>query len=743
MTASEALLSQAVALLGAGRGAEAAALLEGPCAQRPDWAYAWFLHGAGLHQAGRPHEALAAFERAVAAGPELVQAHNARATLLAALERYAEAIEAFRQAARLAPRDPMIAANTALALERGGRRDEALTWYGRALDLDPGAYGPRLNRCALLLSLGRARDALTDADELVRRHGGRADAHFNRGRALLALDRDAGALEAADAALACEPGHLGALVDRGLALAGLGRFEQADAAFAEVARRDPEGLRAIVRRARAAVPGARSVAVDDSAMPDPRGVFAARGIERLRRCDWRGRDDFLAALSALVMDPNAREPLLLDWCLPFASLWLPLGHDVRARIGAAAARAVSAAVAVAGTGRMSGSGRRERIGPLRIGLLSPDFRDHPVASLLAPVLERHDRSRVRIHGYALMPDDGSAGGRRLRAACDAISDLTGLADREAAAKIAADGIDILIDVAGYVEGARPEILALRPAPLAAGLYYMGSSGAPWIDYQLTDPVTVPPQTAERWTEHLVRLPRTPFVHDLPRDPPPALSRAEEGLPASGAVLCCLNAPHKIEPAALAAWSRILARVPDSVLWLLAEGETAANLRTAAVAAGVDPGRLRFAARAPRERHLARLALADCFLDTFTYNAHTTAVEALSVGLPLITLAGHTAAARCATAILRAGGEPGLAVRDVAAYEELAVRLAADPAQRAAVRARLLASRASSALFDPAGLGRYLEAAYATIWTRHASGLPPAAFDVPDASGPQDGGIATS
>jgi hypothetical protein len=278
-------------------------------------------------------------------------------------------------------------------------------------------------------------------------------------------------------------------------------------------------------------------------------------------------------------------------------------------------------------------------GRLRVGYLSPDFRDHVVGRLARPLLEQHDRSAVEVFAYSLAPDDGSALRRALASAADRFRDVSALDDRTAAATIAGDGIDILVDLAGYTDGARPEILALRPAPVQVTyLGFAGSTGADYIDYALTDRVTTPAGSEDWWSEQLAFLPHTHFLY-APWDAPDlgTVSRQAYGLPSDAVVFCAFHSAHKIGPESFSAWAEILRRAPGSVLWLLDSGPPSGPICAArgrgrrACQAGGGAARARAAS-------LARLAPSTSSSTRFLPTPWR-ACDALRMGVPAATLTG--------------------------------------------------------------------------------------------------------
>jgi len=322
--------------------------------------------------------------------------------------------------------------------------------------------------------------------------------------------------------------------------------------------------------------------------------------------------------------------------------------------------------------------------------------------------------------------------KRLEAAFDRFIDIRRKSDAEVASLMTEMGIDIAVDLKGFTERGRPGIFALRPAALQVSyLGYPGTMGADFIDYIVADGTVIPEQHQSYYSEQIVRLPGSYQCNDSKRriaETTP--TRAEAGLPETGFVFCCFNNNYKITPEVFGIWMRLLHDVKGSVLWLL-EGNAAAsrNLRNEAAARAVAGERLIFATRQSLEDHLARHRLADLFLDTLPYNAHTTASDALWAGLPVLTVLGETFAGRVAASLLHAVGLPELIAPSVAAYEKLALHLARDPAALTELKARLARNRLAFPLFDTSHFTSSLEAAYLAMIERHCRGEPPAHITV--------------
>lgn len=368
-----------------------------------------------------------------------------------------------------------------------------------------------------------------------------------------------------------------------------------------------------------------------------------------------------------------------------------------------------------------------RDGRIRIGYFSADFHDHATAFLMAELFELHDRGRFEIHAFSFGPQRSGTMRPRLEAAIEHFTDVSLLTDAEIVAQARACELDIAIDLKGYTTHSRAGIFAARVAPIQVNyLGYPGTMGASFIDYIIADHNLIPAGQEAHYSEKVLRLPHCYQPNDRRRpvaDASPA--RAALGLPAEGFVFCCFNNSFKITPDVFAIWMHLLLQTPGSVLWLLEDNKTAAdNLRSEAEAHGIDPQRLVFAPRLPLAEHLARHRQADLFVDTFHYNAHTTASDALWAGLPVVTCAGNTFASRVGASLLRACNLPELVTESAADYADLCLALARDPERLAALRSRLGEKPTRLPLFNTPVFTRHLEMAFEAMHTRHQSGLIP-------------------
>ncbi len=599
--------------------------------------------------------------------------------------------------------------------------EAALAGYDAVLADEPVNRDALQNRAICLTRLGRYGDAFDANRRLVDAHPDFALAHFNLAETCLPLDRFEDAVAMCDRALGLEPALGRALLTKGFALAALGRLDASrDALKAALASNDPqvrERLRDWVE------PDGRPTILD------PLDLFTAKFHDRLLRCEWARfeEDRMLIERAVLASAPDARRPRSIAYRL------VNLGISRRAqRIALSQVSRIVEADA-AQLPRLPAPLAKTPDRLLRIGYVSGCFCDHPAARLLRGVLREHDRKRFRVHTYALTPSDGSEEHREIVASSDRFADLSHLDWHAAARRIRNEGIDILVDLDGYVQGNRGEIVAQRPAPLQVALMgYAGTLGSSFIDYLVADDAVLPPGDEEDYSERVVRLPHTYFAtYYLTLELPRRATRSEHRLPERGFVFCAFNRYEKYDPHRFSTWMRILRAVPDSVLWLLS-GLGEGNLRAAAAAAGVAPERLVFAGRLRHHfQHLDRARLADLYLDTRLFNAHTTACDLLWAEVPLLTAPGDTFASRVAASLLRAARLEELIARDEDDYAELAIALARDSGRLARIKRHLVENKARLPLFDTPRYVRNLERAFNAMWRRHAAGQPPAGFDVAD------------
>jgi protein O-GlcNAc transferase len=608
----------------------------------------------------------------------------------------AQQLQQLQQAIQRDPRNPGLHYELG-NLHLQSQPELALASFKTALKLAPG-------HPQILLQLGNAYSAMSRYEEAAAQFSAslksdpdQAAVHYNLGNALRELGRPQQAANSYQAALRLDPSDADCHNNLGNVLRELGKLDEAIACYRSALRLNPRLHHARLHLMH----------------------------QRQHVCDWQDWDSEIAEIRRLVRkEPRAQ-------ISPFAFLSLPGTTAAEQRLCSERWVENRFKGLVPAPDRLAAFAARPVNARLRIGYLSADFRQHPLTSLAAELVELHDRQGFEIFGYSYGPNDKSTERKRWEQAFDHFREIRPLPLQQAAQRIFDDRIDILVDLTGYTQSSRTGILALRPAPIQVNwLGFPGTLGAPFADYLLTDRTVTPESDAAHYSERLVYLPDTYQSNNRERLDAPAPTRTTCGLPEAGMVFCCFNQTFKITPQVFDSWMKILTATPGSVLWLLECNPWAkANLGREAETRGVNPERLVFAPRASQAEHLARHRCADLFLDTAPYNAHTSTSDALWAGLPVLTQLGDTFPARVAASLLQSAGLPELITHSSEEYEQTAIRLAADRSQLAALHERLAAELPQSPLFDTPRFGRQLETAYHTMWLRHAEGLPPQSFDV--------------
>ncbi|WP_091741277.1 tetratricopeptide repeat protein [Phenylobacterium immobile] len=716
-----------LALLRVGKFKPAAAILERAIAAEPnDWSLRCNL-GDALLGLGRPQDAVAAYDHALGLAPDAAPAWARRATALLDLERPDAALADAERALGWAPRDAQALAARAAALTALDRVDEAIVAVGQAMAAAPDDHGLAVDRARLLFKAGRFAEAASDCTRALTQDSQNVEALIVRGAALAKLHQPQAALADAEAATALTPRDAEAQFIRGLRLDALGRGEAAIEAYKRALalgdRKRPD-LRALnnlgaslieLKRYGEAIAALRQVLAVE---PRHRHALGAYAHAQRMTCDWTDAAAVEAALRTIVETGEAEVP---------PGVVLAYFDDPDLQLKAARNHAAANMVAVAP--RPAPHARGER---LRIAYLSADFHDHATMRLAIGVFERHDRARFDVCAISFGPDDGSALRARTVAAFETFLDAQAMSDEAIVAWMRERRIDVAVDLKGFTAGSRKRVFAARPAAVQVNyLGFPGTLGSEAYDYVLADAITAPSAMWPFFSEKIVHLPDSYQPNDSHRETPiGGPSRADAGLPPAGFVFCCFNNSYKITPSVFGVWMRLLAAVEGSVIWLLGDNELAmANLRKEAAVRGVDPARLVFAPRVTLNDHLARHRLADLCLDTLPYGAHTTASDALWMGLPIVTCLGAAFAGRVGASLCAAAGLDALIAPDLTAYEALALSLARDPERLDTIKAHLAAARTTAPLFDDERYRRGLEAAYEVMWTRREADEPPAAFAV--------------
>ena len=679
-----------------------------------------------LQKMNRPAAALASFDQALLLKPDYLEAFVNKATMLVQLQRHDDALATLDKVVALNPNIPEIWTNRAGALMALNRPEQALESYDRAIALRPSYAQAWKSRGTLLMALGRPQPALASFEKILAFDANDADALRSSAQILLLLERRRDAAARYERYLALKPddgdawGHYGiALVETERHADALAAFEKAvalNANNADAWNHRGNVLFELKRYDEAATSYERALAIAPD-LPNSEGYLAQ---SRRRCCDWSRIEGDRAKIAAGL---RAGRPVI-D---PFGNLIIsasPADQLVSARITISASTPPDAP--------LLWQGERYSHDRIRVAYLSADFRPHPVAFLIAGVFEHHDKTRFETVGLSFGPNTGSDIRKRIEGAFDQFFDVRDVSDFDVATRMRQMEIDIAVDLTGFCEHGRTEILGFRPAPVQVNyLGFPGTSGADFIDYIIADRTIIPPEHAQFFSEQVVYLPDTYQPNDRKRRIGSRTpTRREEGLPDEGTVFCAFNNAYKITPPIFDLWMGLLRELEGSVLWLLGDNPAAiSNLAREAEARGVSARRLIFAPRVPPEDHLARFGLADLFLDTLPYNAHTTASDALWTGVPVITCIGEAFAGRVAASLLKAAGLPELVTHSLEDYRTRARELGGDRGALIRLKERLKLAHSASPLFDTAGFTRHLEAAYTHMWHRRQQGEAPRSFGV--------------
>jgi protein O-GlcNAc transferase len=707
-----------------------------------------------LHRAGRSAEAAQRYDAVLALDPRHVEALNLLGQLHAEQGDFAAALTLLGRSLKVNPRQPYVLNIEGIMFAQQKKYDDALKSLNRAILLKPDFAEAFLNRGNVRQELHQPAEALANFDAAIAKRPDYADAWTNRGNVLQELQRFADAVASYEKALALKP-DADTCSNCGNALAQLKHFDAALARFEQAIAMNPDHAEAHCGKATALSALGR---YEDAATAFERAI-ARRG-------------NYIEAQSALaylfcglkrygeavmwfnrVLALDEKHPYILgdrlSACMHIAawdsfdaqcekilrairtgerasspSAMLAIPADARTLQQCAATYAADIARPPASP---DWNGERYAHDRIRIGYYSADFHGHATAYLMAEVLEMHDRARFEIVAFSYGPDKPDPLRERLKRVVDRFIDVRDESDQAIGTLSRREEIDIAVDLKGFSVDNRASIFARRIAPIQVNLLgFPGTLGVRHIDYIIADEVVIPPEHVNAFSEKIAYLPHSYYPKDSRRpiaDQTP--SRAALGLPEAGFVFCCFNNNYKITPDLFALWIRLLERVPGSVLWLLEDTAAAReNLRGHARHHGIAAERLIFAPRLEPADHLARHRRADLFLDTFYCNAHTTASDALWAGLPVLTWLGNTFTSRVAASLLNAIGLPELIAHTHTEYEELALRLATEPALLSSLRRKLAGNRMTQPLFNGALYVRHLEAAYEAMWQRQQRGEAP-------------------
>jgi len=654
---------------------------------KSDFAKVYFNKGNTLNALQRYEEAVKEYDKAIKFQPENLENWICKGDVLVNLKRYEEALTCY---------DCEIINNSlsvVICIKKGNilfelkRYEEALHFYDRVLNFENDYPEAWSNKANALRELKLFEESLSCYDKALKLKPDFADAWFNKGNLMYELNRYREALENYDQALKIKPNFAEVYSNKGNLLSKIKMHQAAASSF---------------------------FSASDLGSKFENNIGRAHH-QLMMICNWA---DYKKLTKHIFSEVKQKKRIIE----PFALMATSNSNEL-----IKICTEIYVLNNFPSIKLFPKKNNKNKSKKIRIGYLSGEFRNQATSHLLTGIWELHDRTKFETYAFDNGYDDNSKYRERIKLAFNKFIDISRLSDLDAAKLIIENEIDVLINLNGFFGLARTGIFAYRAAPIQVNyLGYPGTMGASYIDYIIADPILIPPEFQEFYTEKVVYLPHSYQANDGKREiSERKFSRAEVGLPEKGFVFCCFNNNYKILPETFDIWMRLLHAVDQSILWLLEDNPTAAeNLRIEAGQRGIDPSRLVFAQRLPSAEHLARHALADLFVDTFPYNAHTTASDALWAGLPLITLQGESFASRVASSLLLAIGLPELITHTLEEYEALAIELAMDPQKLAFIKQKLVNNRLTTPLFDTSQFTKHLENAYQQMYDRYQADLAP-------------------
>jgi predicted O-linked N-acetylglucosamine transferase (SPINDLY family) len=659
-------------------------------------------------------------KRVLQVDPKNLLALNGLGLIKASEAKYTEAANFFGRAARISPNDASIQFNLAKALTDSGNDKAAIAHHKKAVALTPKNPDAWLSYGIAVSNLGRYEDALVYFNKALSLNPNSAEAWSCKGATMHELKRFDEAITLYDKALSLNPNSAEAWSWKGATMHELKRFDEAITLYDKALSLNPNlagawsckgaTMHELKRFDEAIANYGKALSLKS----DLDWIYGDLVHTKLKICSWTGLADSSEDISKKIMENEKVS-------IPF--ILLALNDDALLHKKSSEILIQSKYPFNPILGPIL---KRPQSQKIRIGYFSADFRNHAVSLLTAELYELHDKNKFEIIAFSFGVDDKGPMRLRLSQAFNQFIDVSDMSDLEIA-KLARDlQIDIAVDLGGHTQDSRTGIFSNRAAPIQISyIGYLGTMGAEYYDYLLADETIIPDELQKFYAEKIVYLPSYQVSDRKRTISERQFTREELGLPETGFVFCCFNNNYKILPSAFDGWMRILNAVEGSVLFLYADnGWAKANLIAEASLRGVDSARLVFGGRIPREEYLARYRVCDLFLDTFPYNAGTTASDALWTGLPILTRMGRSFASRVAASLLNAIGLPELITNTQEEYETLAIELAMNPQKLADIKLKLAHTRLTTPLFDTPLFTKNLESAYTKMYERYQNDLGP-------------------
>ena len=673
-----------------------------------------------FHQNGHLDEAKNIYSEVIAKEPSNFDAHFLFGILFAQTGNPHEAIKLFQRATEINPQSEIALSNLGTAYSQIGNLLQALNAFNQAIDINQHYFEALVNKVTILNKLDRISDANNCYNDLIKLQNNNPILFNDRGLSFRKLFKYDESLKDFSKAITLNPNYAEAYSNRGntyaklkqsdLALADYSKAIALNPNYAEAYSNCANTLRTLRQYDQALVHYQRALTLD------PHAKFL-RGMAlhlKMMMCDWSNYDDDIALLAqAIECGQVASEPF------PILSIY----NSLQYQLDLSSAYQADKFKGLQPIPWAAKYPKKERI---RIAYYSTDFREHPVSLLLAELFEKHNRSQFEVFAFSLGENTNDPMRQRLKKAFDHFIDVQDLSDTDIVALSRKHEIDIAIDLGGYTAGSRSEIFQLRVAPIQISyIGYLGTMGTPCIDYLIADKVLIPAQLSPFYTENIAYLPSYQANVSTREIASRSFIRSEYGIPENHFVFCCFNNNYKITPPVFKSWMHILKEVQNSVLFLYAENQwVQSNLEKSALGHGVAKERLIFGQRLSTPEYLARYRIADLFLDTFPYNAGTTASDALWMGVPVLTLAGETFSSRMAASLLTAIDMPELITNTPAQFENRAIEIAKNRGLLSGLKSKLEDNKENTRLFDTPKFIQSLESCYLAMYERGLNDLDP-------------------
>ena len=681
---------------------------------RPDSAGTHYNLGSVLAAKGKFGKAITSFERALAIEPNHAETHNALGTALKELGKLRQAIDSHQRAILMKPDLASAHNNLGNALMEEGRLEEAVGSFQKAIAITPGVALVHNNLGTVFIDMGKLDEAVESLQRALQIAPDYAEAHSNLGNALRDRGQFSEAIASYERAIEIDPTLATAYNNLGTALLDRRRLADAVANFERALQIKPTFVSAYHNLGNALVDQGRlDEAVDcfDKVLklkPDHSFALSQKLHQQAHMCDWTSFGELEEITQSLGMEGNPATPFTMLAREDNPSRQLQRARAYAKKLGK-------------GIQRVCPAPSRQPHEKIRIGYFSGHFHDHATLYLMSGLLREHDRQRFETYAFSYGATHFGEMRERAMADADHFIDVSDMPDQAVVDLARKHEIDIGIDLMGYTQHTRSRLFAHGLAPVQINyLVYPGTMGADFIDYIIADPIAIPESERHAFAEKVIYLPDSYQPNDNKRViAETQTTRADFGLPDGGVVFCCFNNNYKISPREFDIWMRLLCKVEGSVLWLLRGNRwSEVNLRNEAVKRGIDPDQLVFADRLPHGEHLARHKHADLFVDTFNYNAHTTASDAVWAGLPVITKVGRQFSARVGASLLAAVGLSELVTKTEEDYEALILELAMRPDRLAALKVKLAENRLTHPLFDTARYTGSFERALEQVFEDH-------------------------